>query len=68
MSDDESFRADRVRLETSEPNRRTGWILCVLGIHFVGVGRFGGGCSVDCVGEFVKSSGMLIRCPFGFGK
>lgn len=52
MSDDESFRADRVRLETSEPNRRTGWIRGVLGIQFFGVGMLGGGCSVVVVGEF----------------
>ncbi len=52
MSDNESLRADQVRLETSEPNRRTGWIRCVLGIHIAGMDRFGDGGSVDCGGEF----------------
>lgn len=52
MSDNESLRADQVRLETSEPNMRTGWIRCVLGIHCFGMDRLGDGGSVDCGGEF----------------
>ena len=52
MSDDESFRADRVRLETSKANRLTGWLRFILGIHIAGVDRLGGGCSADCVGVF----------------